>query len=71
MSDMSPHIVAALLVRRDAYEPDDDLRALRRRAAETKASARPRRRYRFHRQESGWVTVSSARQRDEATTTTA
>jgi hypothetical protein len=66
MHGFGPHLVTALLIPRDPYEPDADRRALSRLAAKTTATARPRRRLRLHRQESGWVTVSTVRSRDEA-----
>lgn len=70
MHGFGPHLVAALSLPRDHYEPDDDLRALRRLAAQKRAAA-PRRRFpRLHRRQGGWTTVSNV-PRDEGASTTA
>lgn len=73
MHGFGPHLVAALSLPRAHYEPDDDLRTLRRLTTGQRVTAPPRRRFRLRlrRRETDWVTVSAVRRDEGASETTA
>jgi len=71
MHGFSPHLVAALLLPRDHYEPDDDLRTLRRLAAQKRAVTPRRRLPRLPRRRTAWPTIANVPVDEQTTTTVA